>query len=155
MGAQRRRNGGIAMRPKVSEILERGRITSGPSASDRSYGANGAFHIGGLCGEKLMIVASDGRDPESQGWEHVSVSTRRRVPNWQEMCFVKDLFWDDEETVFQFHPPGSAYANNHPAYAHNHRFCLHLWKSPHVLYMPPPILIGVKDLAELRLVRAR
>lgn len=37
------------------------------------------------------------------------------------MCWVKDLFWDAEECVVQFHPPASQYINCHP-------HCLHLWK---------------------------
>jgi len=28
--------------------------------------------------------------------EHVSVSLEKHCPNWQEMYFVKDLFWDEE-----------------------------------------------------------
>lgn len=55
------------------------------------------------------------------GWEHVSVSLYNRLPTWDEMCLVKSLFWDEEETVIQFHPKKSQYVNQHP-------FCLHLWK---------------------------
>jgi hypothetical protein len=55
------------------------------------------------------------------GWEHVSVSYRRRTPTWDEMCKVKDMFWNDEETVVQYHPKKSEYKNLHP-------YCLHLWR---------------------------
>ena len=110
-------------------------------ASRADWGAYGAFFVQGPCGEELKIVASgaDPDDRDSAGWEHVSVSTRRRPPNWQEMCFVKDLFWDEEECVIQFHPPKSCYVNNH-------QFCLHLWRptDDHVR-LPPSILVGVKD----------
>jgi hypothetical protein len=84
---------------------------------------------------KLRIMAVDGKDT---GWEHVSVSLKNRTPNWDEMCFIKSLFWDDEETVIQFHPPKSEYVNNHPN-------CLHLWR--HVtneIELPPSILVGIK-----------
>jgi hypothetical protein len=57
----------------------------------------------------------------------VSVPGSTRTPNWPEMCFVKGLFWDDEECVVQFHPSRSEYVNNH-------RGCLHLWKD---LRQPP------------------
>jgi hypothetical protein len=70
------------------------------------------------------------------GWEHVSVSVDGRVPNWQEMCFVKNLFWSDEECVVQFHPPKSEYVNLHP-------YCLHLWKPlERDVLLPPSLLVG-------------
>lgn len=53
-------------------------------------------------------------------WGHVSVSMRDRCPTWEEMCFIKDLFWDEHETVVQFHPPKSDYVNVA-------KYCLHLW----------------------------
>lgn len=86
------------------------------------------------------------------GWEHLSVSLKKimnprtkrvtevhRCPTWEEMCMVKDLFWELEECVVQYHPPRSHYVNNHP-------HCLHLWK-PTVSALPVPdaILVGIKD----------
>lgn len=71
--------------------------------------------------------------PESERWEHVSVSTLRRNPNWQEMCWVKDLFWRDDELVAQFHPPKSDHINIHP-------YCLHLWRHPD-MRLPPRLLV--------------
>lgn len=127
------------MRDKLPEKLEAGRLRDGPMASDSSWGAYGAFFVQGPCGEELKIVASGADDMISQGWEHVSISTRRRPPNWREMCFVKDLFWSEEECVIQFHPPRSEYVNNHP-------HCLHLWRpvDDHIR-LPPSILVGLKD----------
>jgi hypothetical protein len=79
----------------------------------------------------LTIVFSDG-----EGWEHVSVSTPGRVPNWDEMTFVKHLFWSPEDCVIQFHPPASRYVNVHP-------HCLHLWRPQgQVLPMPPTWMVG-------------
>lgn len=127
------------MKDHVPNLLENGRIMDGYYGSDYTWGLNGAFEIQGPCGERLRIIATDGKDELSEGWEHVSVSTHRRTPNWREMCFVKDLFWGQEETVVQFHPPKSEYVNNHP-------FCLHLWR--HVSLpqpMPPAIFVGIKD----------
>ena len=119
------------MRSVIPSRLEEGRIREGRMASDSRYGTTGAFQIMGPKGEMLAIVASDG-----EGWEHVSISTKRRTPNWDEMCFVKDLFWREDETVIQFHPPKSEYVNCHP-------HCLHLWKpvGKDVL-LPPSILVG-------------
>jgi hypothetical protein len=115
-----------------------GRFAS--SASDRFYGC---FFVQGPCGEELKIIASEGDAPESHGWEHVSVSTRRRIPNWLEMCFVKDLFWSEDECVVQFHPPRADYINNHPT-------CLHLWKHVSQAFpAPPTVLVGVKDFSNM------
>jgi hypothetical protein len=81
------------------------------------------------------VIISSGRDSE-YSWEHVSVSGQKRTPNWQEMCFVKDLFWGDEECVMQLHPPKSQYVNLHP-------HCLHLWKPMRVhIPVPKSILVG-------------
>jgi hypothetical protein len=101
--------------------LESARVRDGIYKSDSSYGMTGAFYLMGPCGVNLAIVANTADDPIVNGWEHVSVSTKHRIPNWQEMSFVKDLFWQDEETVVQFHPAKSQYVNCHPN-------CLHLWR---------------------------
>jgi hypothetical protein len=139
------------MRSKLPDRLETGRVRTGDLASDPSWGAYGQFFVQGPCGERLCIVASGAGadDKMSEGWEHVSVSTRRRPPNWTEMCFVKDLFWFEQECVIQFHPPRSEYVNNHP-------HCLHLWR-PTKFYLPTPpsILAGMKDEGLLTLERAQ
>lgn len=104
---------------------------------------SGIYEIIGPTGTTLRIIASDGRDPVAEGWEHVSVSLQRRCPTWAEMCFVKNLFWYPEEIVLQFHPAESEYISNHPN-------CLHMWRNPHLAQpMPPAILIGSKELGEL------
>lgn len=55
------------------------------------------------------------------GWEHVSMELfARRLPTWEEMCYVKDIFWDDEEEVVQIHPKKSKYVNMTEA--------LHMWR---------------------------
>ncbi len=86
----------------------------------------GAFRIP-YKGRILRIIASHGG-----GWDHVSVSLVSRIPNWKEMCFVKDLFFDDEECVVQYHPPRSEYKNLFP-------YCLHLWKPHNIEFPMPPI----------------
>lgn len=100
--------------------------------SDRSYGNNGVFLIPRREGS-LLIQASDGR-----GWEHVSVSVfkKDRCPTWNEMCFVKDLFWNPDEVVIQYHPAEKDYVSMHD-------YCLHLWRPVHdEIPTPPPILVG-------------
>jgi hypothetical protein len=119
------------MKENLSSKFEEGRIREGYYASDKSYGCMGAFIVQGPCGEKLRIVSSGGQN----GWEHVSVSIERRIPNWQEMCFVKEAFWNDDECVMQLHPPKSDYINLHPN-------CLHLWcPMDELIPMPPNLMV--------------
>ena len=46
------------------------------------------------------------------------------------MCFIKGLFWDEEDVVIQYHPAKSEYVNRHEK-------CLHLWR-PVGVEMPTP-----------------
>lgn len=86
----------------------------------------------------IRVVCSPGADEVP--WEHVSVSLQTRCPTWDEMCWIKDLFFEDEETVLQFHPPKSEYVDFHP-------FCLHLWRPIHFEQpTPPTIAIGPKGV---------
>lgn len=91
-------------------------------------GMNGAFAIPLLAKVIANCIVSDGTGLKEVGmevWEHVSVhindNGRQRLPTWWEMCLIKDVFWDEEETVVQFHPAKSQYVNCHPR-------VLHLWR---------------------------
>ena len=103
--------------------------------STSADGNNGAFEIASPSpGWRLAVIASDG-----DGWEHVSVHAfatgnrqRQRTPSWAEMCFVKDIFWDGEDEVIQFHPRKSEYVNMH---AHT----LHMWRSIDTKTPRPPL----------------
>lgn len=83
---------------------------------------------------KYHVIASS-----SDGWDHVSVSLLannekdiiERCPKWNEMCFIKDLFFEDEEEAFQFHPKKSEYVNIHP-------YVLHLWRPLEQGIQKPP-----------------
>lgn len=105
-------------------------------ASTKSDGRNGKFMIPVSTGV-MQVVVSDGENwgpLPGEPWEHVSVSIIRSgktlIPTWAEMCYVKSLFWKDDETVIQFHPPESEYVNDHP-------HVLHLWKPPYEVPTPP------------------
>lgn len=110
---------------KMRLTLEQWRI-DGPPLADY-----GAFRIPAPCGQLLKVIASSGDSELGIDWEHVSVSLKNRCPSWNEMCFVKDLFWDPEETVMQLHPPKSQAINLHP-------HCLHLWRPKHQEIPLPP-----------------
>lgn len=91
---------------------------------------NGVFSIPAE-GYALSVIASDGG-----GWDHVSVSrTDGETPTWNDMCRIKDLFFDAGETVVQFHPKKSEYVNTHAG-------CLHLWKKQgQEIELPPQIFV--------------
>lgn len=109
----------------------------------KKEGVDGASYLfdGIYPGRKLFVIASNGMQ-----WEHVSVSVRihkhgiypkrteLRVPIWNEMCFIKDTFWEASDSVYQIHPPLDKYVNNYD--------CLHLWRPIGFdIPMPPLILV--------------
>jgi hypothetical protein len=111
---------------KFNRLLENYRDKKGWYATDA--GTNfGAFWVP-FGNDKMRIIADDGTD---SGWEHVSCSFIDRCPTWDEMCRVKDLFWDAEECAVQYHPPKSEYVNNFP-------YCLHLWRKIGQNWETPP-----------------
>ena len=79
----------------------------------------------------LLIIASDGL-----GWEHISVSLKNRCPNWREMSYIKNLFWNENTWVMQLHPP----ANKNINIFDN---CLHLWApiNGDIIPIPPEIMV--------------
>ena len=101
------------------------RIRDGVLGSTEEIGNNGASTIP-FESFILHVIASDG-----MGWEHVSVSLSHRTPVWREMCFIKDLFWDGEDVVIQYHPKKSENANRHDN-------CLHLWRPVLRDHIPTP-----------------
>ena len=111
---------------KVNKGLEQYRITAGPLPSSRADGLNGAFMIPRR-GITLGVIISDGL-----GWDHVSVSLPDRCPTWEEMCYIKNLFFQSHETVIQYHPPQRQYVNNH-------KYCLHLWRPQQGKIPMPPM----------------
>ena len=112
--------------------LEGARKLDGPMAS-RLGDQFGVFYIK-RGGAQFIIIASNGS--AETAWEHVSARVvewkGERSPTWSEMCWLKDLFWDEEECVVQYHPPRSEYVNNHP-------FALHLWSPINAGLPRPPI----------------
>jgi hypothetical protein len=128
------------MRKQTGKFLEKCRITNGPLPSDKSMGFNGAFFIPYAKSPDTIfkVVCSDG-----SGWEHVSVSLPKRCPTWEELCWIKELFWEDEEAVMQLHPPKSTWVNNM-------RFCLHLWSpTKEKIPLPSQFMVGIKELGTI------
>jgi len=135
------------MQPDAFKKLSQYRVTEGPLRSNHGFGNNGAFRLPVSLGpgDKVTLLAADHSKPffiiwaiisDMDNWDHVSahvqqlpscgvarthMTEERRTPTWAEMCFVKDLFFDPEETVMQLHPKASKYINCHP-------HVLHLWR---------------------------
>ncbi len=135
------------------KVPEQYRVTDHPIlASDSSYGNNGFFVIPH---HRISLYYYQCQVSDGMAWQHVSISLIKdishrgnkkrfnmveRCPTWEEMCYIKSLFWDDEESVMQLHPPKSQWVNNHP-------YCLHLWKPDSVeIPLPLDIMVGNKAL---------
>lgn len=130
------------------------RVRKGLMWSTEANGNNGAFFLPNRAAKPrglstreasavpLKIIASDGA-----GWEHVSVSLPTRCPTWDEMCYVKSVFWDEEDCVMQLHPQRSEYVNNHA-------FCLHLWRpTGERIPIPPSLMVGFTGLTPEHIAR--
>lgn len=112
------------------EIQQSNRLIIAQTGID---GGQGEIHLGMWKG---IVIWSFGG-----GWEHVSVCPykKRIVPSWDDMCTIKDIFWNDNECVVQYHPPKSEYVNN----LEN---CLHLWRPINKsMPVPPSIMVGIRD----------
>lgn len=110
---------------KLLELYRRKHPTLPDSEGQSDYGY---FEVDGLC-----VIASSG-----MGWDHVSVSLPDRIPSWEQMKLVRDLFFFESETVLQIHPPKTLEVNYCP-------YCLHLWRKQDFNMPLPPI-----DLIEPR-----
>jgi hypothetical protein len=119
----------------MEKTLEKFRYKSGQWASKE--GDNyGLFFIKKKVGDKPLKVLC--APMGEQEWDHVSVSLPDRCPTWNEMCYIKELFWGDDTTVIQYHPPKKEYINNHP-------YCLHLWRNnKEEIKTPLSIHVGIK-----------
>lgn len=74
------------------------------------------------------------------GWEHVSVAPlkKNKIPTWEMMCTVKDVFFKEDEAVIQIHPPKTEYVNMMTN-------CLHLWRPiDKGLVLPPSFMVGFR-----------
>lgn len=68
----------------------------------------------------LTVIASGATELDGRRWWHVSVAHPRRLPTWEELREVKDLFIGRDRKAIQVLPRQAEYVNIHP-------HCLHLW----------------------------
>ena len=97
---------------------------------------NGYFMIpvGNKGNTTICAMASDG-----QGWDHVSLQVlekgKFKMPSWDVMEFIKQLFWEPDACVVQYHPPADQYVNNDPN-------VLHLWRFHGPMPTPHYSMVG-------------
>lgn len=87
--------------------------------SDDEQKYSGKFLIKfGPTSPKLFVIASTGL-----GWDHVSVSlsNAKRLPTWDEMKKIRDMFFLPDEWAVQYNPPPSENISIDD-------FVLHLWR---------------------------
>lgn len=69
-------------------------------------------------GLSVMISVDEMKD--GKRWLHLSAARRSRLPSWEELVVVKNLFIGLERPAYQVLPKQSEYVNLHP-------YALHLW----------------------------
>lgn len=102
-------------------------------------------------GYMLLIMAAPGGvitnnitlKPIETKWDHVSIhasvnltgTERNTTPTWEEMDYVKGLFWDPGDVVMQLHV-------NDGRKIDIHKYTLHLWRpTDKEIPLPPPELV--------------
>lgn len=72
------------------------------------------------------------------GFEHLSVSTTVKTPTWEQMCKMKDIFWNEDEVCMQLHPAKENYIDNMS-------YCLHIWRPINKeIPTPPNLMVGIR-----------
>lgn len=115
--------------------LNKYRVVENPMARKRclpeDYPYCGAFKIKlSKTTPTMTVIASTGG-----GWDHVSVSMRKRCPTWEEMKKIKEMFFRTDECAVEYHPPQEENISLHD-------FCLHMWRPQNdVIPMPPEWMV--------------
>lgn len=72
------------------------------------------------------------------GWEHLGVSFKNKIPSWECMQEMKEMFFTDDEECFQMHPKADNYVNNN-------EYTLHIWRPIEGMkQIPPSVLVGFR-----------
>ena len=114
------------MKPKLPSNLEKLRIDHPMYGKPEPGSIEGCFGIP-YKHYQLFVISGCG-----EGWDHISVSLKHRCPTWNEMKFIKNLFFEPDELVIQFHPPEKDYKNIGET-------VLHLWRPWDQEIKLPPI----------------
>ena len=86
---------------------------------------HGEFEIPITDNKHAFVICSK----NSMGWDHVSLHITeasgepiKRTPSNEDMQFIRNLLFLEDEIVTEFHPAKKDYINNHP-------YVLHMWHS--------------------------
>lgn len=99
---------------------------SAPRLVLKKSGEDGAMYKYRRRGKNYSIIASFGG-----GWDHVSIDGIGITPDWDTMCVIKDIFFDEDEVVIEYHPAKRDYVNIA-------EHCLHLWRPQNCDIPTPP-----------------
>ena len=91
-----------------------------PVPDDWTPLASPAPALGWIHPDGVKVLLSTDRIADGSWWLHVSLSRADRLPSWDEIRLVKDLFVGRNRAAVQVLPPDRDYVNLH-------RYCLHLW----------------------------
>jgi len=58
----------------------------------------------------IRVILSCSIEADERAWLHMSISTRDRIPNWNELAHAKRVFLGDRE-AYQVIPPKARYVN--------------------------------------------
>ena len=79
-------------------------------------GADGAAYMG----VGLAVIASADVESDGRRWAHVSLSRKHKMPSYEDIKLVKDLFIGPDREAYQVFPAANKHVNIH-------KYCLHLW----------------------------
>jgi len=86
-----------------------------------NFGPEGKNYSGSdVRGKFTVIITWSEYDPGARKWVHLSIARPDRMPDWQLLRDMKNLFFGRERQAIQVLPSESVYVNIHP-------YCLHLW----------------------------
>jgi len=77
------------------------------------------YHYESINGLRVIFTA-DNLEGDGKTWLHVSLSRKSRIPTYEDMCEVKDVFVGRDRQALQIFVPASKHINIH-------KYCLHLW----------------------------
>lgn len=77
-----------------------------------------------------VILSVEDRGPDTGTWLHVSLSRASKLPSWDDVREVKDLFIGRDRCALHLVPPEKFYVNVHP-------HTLHLWSRLDADTVPP------------------
>lgn len=69
---------------------------------------------------KLSVIVSKAVERDGKEWIHLSIAHPKRMPDYEELCEVKDEFLGKDVEAYQKFVAKKDHVNIHP-------FCLHLW----------------------------